>query len=81
MRNYRQPTHNHQGTEYANSAEMLDEYDPSYYDPSYYYYDPYYPMDHNPWYVDSGATAHVASDIDKLDHPRSSFSYNHVVKT
>ena len=60
---------------------MLNKYDPSYYDPSFYYYDPYYQMDYISWYVDSGVTAYVASDIDKLDHPPNFSSYNHVVKT
>ena len=52
---------------YANSAEMFseqyEEYDP--------YYDPYY-WDSGPWYLDSGATGHIAANIQKLDQPYTS---------
>ena len=41
---------------------------------NYEYYDPYYPYywGNGPWYLDSGATSHVASDIQKLDSSPSS---------
>ena len=52
---------------YANSAEMFseqyEEYNP--------YYNPYY-WDSGPWYLDSGATRHIAADMQKLDQPYTS---------
>ena len=48
-------------TTYANSTEMTqhEEYD-GFYDYNYY--------DNGPWYLDSGATGHIAVDHHKLEH-------------
>ena len=53
-----------EGTTYANSAECFDSYLAQ-----SYYYDPYYygSWDNSPWYLDSGATGHIAADYHKLD--------------
>ena len=51
-------------TIYANSAEMMqhEEYD-GFCDYNYY--------DNDPWYLDSGATGHIAADHHKLEHSQS----------
>ena len=52
---------------YANSVEMFDyQLEQDWYDPYYNYWG------NGPWYLDSGASSHVAADSDKLDHPPSS---------
>ena len=55
-------------TGYANSAEMFNSQQyQEWYDPSYYRWG------NGPWYLDSGASSHIASESDKLDHyPTSS---------
>jgi hypothetical protein len=66
------------GNDYAYSAESFEA---QYYEPyQEQHYDSYYP-DYNPWYIDSGATSHIASDVEKLDYPPSTSSYHHNVKT
>ena len=69
------PVQEQGGNEYAYSAEVFGAYtsDPHYYDPTYY--------DYNPWYLDSGATSHVASEVNKLDYPVSQNSIESTVKT
>ena len=54
-------------TEYANSAEMFDT------QPEWGY-DPYNYWENGPWYLDSGATCHIAADYQKLDRPPTSSS-------
>ena len=51
-------------TAYANSAEIMqpEEYD-GFYDYNYY--------NNGPWYLDSGATSHIAADHHKLEHCQS----------
>ena len=52
---------------YANSAEMFDyQLEQDWYDPYYNYWG------NGPWYLDSGASSHIAADLDKLDHPPTS---------
>ena len=54
-------------TGYANSAEIFDsQLDYAWYDPYYYSWDDML------WYLDSGATSHIASDPHKLDDQPSS---------
>ena len=65
--------------EYAYASEVLDTYQPSYYHGQYYQ-----AHGHNgtqPWYIDSGATSHVASDINKLDYVPNQTSFHSEVKT
>ena len=52
-------------TEYANSAEMFDA------QPEWGY-NSYNHWGNGPWYLDSGATGHIAADYQKLDHPPTS---------
>ena len=61
-------THLDQGTGYANSAEMLNsQLYQEWYDQNYRYWD------NGSWYLDSGASSHIASDSGKMDHyPTSS---------
>jgi len=49
------------GVGYANSAEFFDEH------LAHQEYNPYYYWGNGPWYIDSGATTHIASDPQKLD--------------
>ena len=53
-------------TEYANSAEMFDAQ-------LEWGYNPYNHWGNGPWYLDSGATCHIAANYQKLDHPPTSF--------
>ena len=75
MRDCRAPKNSYtnldQGTQkstgYANSTEMLiSQLYQEWYDPSYHHWG------NGSWYLDSGASSHIASDSDKLDHYPSS---------
>ena len=55
------------GTGFANSAEFFES------QIAQQYHDPYYHWGHGPWYLDSGASRHIAADYNKLD-PNSSSS-------
>lgn len=67
----RAPTTSNEGNDYAYSAEMFES--DSYYDPHYY------PTDDSPWYFDSGASAHIAADAERLDaHPNTSAYHGNV---
>ena len=53
------------GTGFANFAEFFEsQIAQQYYDP---YYEPYHHWGNGPWYLDSGASGHVAADHEKLD--------------
>jgi histone deacetylase 1/2 len=69
------------GTQYAYAAEIYDHntYNPYQYDQPYYEYHDYSAI--SPWYIDSGATSHIASDVNKLDYPPTQSSYHSNVKT
>ena len=65
---YAYPDQNEQKSmRYANSPEMFDyQLEQDWYDPYYNYWG------NGPWYLDSGASNHIAADSDKLDHPPTS---------
>ena len=60
---YAHPQQEQKNTWYANSAELSEsQLDQDWYDPYYYYWG------NGPWYLDSGASSHIAADLGKLDH-------------
>ena len=66
----------------AYAAETFNAFGYNQFDP-YYYNSPdmYSQADTNPWYIDSGATSHIAADTRKLDSVPVSSRYHSIVRT